>query len=115
MVQGCIATEFKVTTFDINDDITNKNIVVSLSVKDDNYKGEWQEGVNYVEGDIVKFDGEYYKYNETPISTSRSSLLKRTEVNFNEWKYKESASNYALPGRSPERLVGVYIERTRCV
>ena len=115
MVQGCIATEFKVTTFDINDDITNKNIVVSLSVKDDNYKGEWQEGVNYVEGDIVKFDGEYYKYNETPISTSRSSLLKRTEVNFNEWKYKESASKYALPGRSPERLVGVYIERTKAV
>ena len=41
MLQGCISTQFNLTTFDYDTDITGQDIIATLSVKDDSYKGEW--------------------------------------------------------------------------
>ena len=64
MLQGCISTQFNLTTFDYDTDITGQDIIATLSVKDDSYKGEWVKGKNYKSGDIVKFDQEYYMYSD---------------------------------------------------
>lgn len=65
-VGGCNASQFEITIFDIKQDITNKKIIVTLSCKDPNYKGEWSTGTDYQEGDIVKTDSGYFEYIQDP-------------------------------------------------
>ena len=106
-VQGCNATQLKITTFDITKDLTGKNIIVTLSLKDDNYKGEWQNTCEYTEGDIVKFDEKYYEYVATPPE-GYSEYTKRNILNLSSlWKKQDD--KYSLEGRSPEGLKGIKI------
>lgn len=63
-VGGCNASQFEVTVFDIPEDITNKNIIVTLSCKDPSFKGEYADGEKYDADDIVRRDGRYYQFYE---------------------------------------------------
>lgn len=109
---GCNSSMFEITTFGILRDLTNKNIIVSLSVKDENYKGEWNYDADYSEGDIVKFDGFYYQYLFTP-SQEDSGEKKRINVPFSDWEINEQKTQYNLSGRSPERLKGFRIDSNK--
>ena len=92
MLQGCISTQFNLTTFDYDTDITGQDIIATLSVKDDSYKGEWVKGTNYKSGDIVKFDQEYYIYSDD-VSDEKTENIKRTKVSSSYIVYNELIRN----------------------
>lgn len=106
-VGGCNSTEFEITTFDIQQDITNKNIVVSLSVKDENFKGEWSSDNNYVEGDIVKFDQQYYEYIKTP-STDYTDFCERLVFDSSKW-YSPASHVISVSRQESDNLHGVVV------
>lgn len=106
-VGGCNSTEFEITTFDIQQDITNKNIIVTLSVKDENFKGEWTLDNNYVEGDIVKFDQQYYKYMETP-SLECSEICERLVFDSSRW-FSPTSHVISVSKQENDKLHGVVV------
>ena len=108
MLQGCISTQFNLTTFDYDTDITGQDIIATLSVKDDSYKGEWVKGTNYKSGDIVKFDQEYYIYSDD-VSDEKTENIKRTKVSSSYIVYNETDKKYNIFGREPDNFVGIRI------
>ena len=108
MLQGCISTQFNLTTFDYDTDITGQDIIATLSVKDDSYKGEWVKGTNYKSGDIVKFDQEYYMYSDD-VSDEKTENIKRTKVSSSYIVYNETDKKYNIFGREPDNFVGIRI------
>lgn len=106
-VQGCNAAQFKITTFDITEDLTNKNIIVTLSIKDEHYKGVWQKDGNYAENDIVKFDDHFYEYAATPPD-NESEYIKRDILDLSAL-WKEQENKYTTDGRFAEGLKGIKI------
>lgn len=108
-VGGCNSTQFEITTFDIQEDITNKNIVVSLSARDDNYKGEWNYDEEYSKGDIVKFNNSYYEYFSTPPSDDRGKL-KRINVPPSEWTVSSDKKTYRTKFFTPDNFIGIRID-----
>ncbi len=106
-VGGCNSTEFEITTFDIQQDITNKNIIVSLSVKDENYKGEWTLDNNYVEGDIVKFDQQYYEYIKTP-SSDYTDFCEHLLFDSSKW-YSPASHVISVSRQESDNLHGVVV------
>lgn len=106
-VGGCNSTEFEITTFDIQQDITNKNIIVSLSVKDENFKGEWSSDNNYVEGDIVKFDQQYYEYIKTP-SSDNTDFCERLLFDSSKW-YSPTSHVIGISKQESDSLHGVVV------
>lgn len=108
MLQGCISTQFNLTTFDYDTDITGQDIIATLSVKDDSYKGEWVKGTNYKSGDIVKFDQEYYIYSDD-VSDEKTENIKRTKVSSSYIVYNETDKKYNIFGREPDNFIGIRI------
>ena len=108
MLQGCISTQFNLTTFDYDTDITGQDIIATLSVKDDSYKGDWVKGTNYKSGDIVKFDQEYYMYSDD-VSDEKTENIKRTKVSSSYIVYNETDKKYNIFGREPDNFVGIRI------
>lgn len=108
MLQGCISTQFNLTTFDYDTDITGQDIIATLSVKDDSYKGEWVKGTNYKSGDIVKFDQEYYMYSDD-VSDEKTENIKRTKVSSSYIVYNETDKKYNIFGREPDNFIGIRI------
>lgn len=75
-VQGCNASQFEITTFDIQTDLTGKDIVVYLSVRDTNYRYNWVSGAQYSVGNIVKYNGKYYQCYEDYVGTDTTNEVK---------------------------------------
>ena len=94
-VEGCNSMQFEITTFDIQKDLTRKNIEVSLSVKDENYKGEWTGSIvngipTYKVGNIVKYNGKYYQcyQNYVPVnSTDKENSISYRTMNAKQCMY----------------------------
>ena len=63
IVGGCNSSQFEITVADIDEDLTNKMIKVTISLKDPHYRGFFGDlSKEYNEGDVVKsVSGEYYE------------------------------------------------------
>lgn len=110
---GCNATIFEITTLDISTDLTGKNIVVTQSLRDEHYKGDWNYESEYSQGDIVKFNECYYKYFTTPPSDA-SEWIKRVAVPHSDWNSRNisGAPVYVIqtPTVALENLAGFRFE-----
>lgn len=58
---GCNSSQFEIVVGDVNEDLTGKKINVTLSCKDPDYRGAWQENSIYVVGSVVKNEDLYYE------------------------------------------------------
>lgn len=107
-VQGCISSEFKITTFDYNEDITGKDILVTLSCKDEHFKGNWSSAKKYSENDVVKFDGNYYMYVDEPDG-SRSNLTGKELILRSDIVAKDD-TEYRILDRPCSNLKGILLK-----
>lgn len=107
-IQGCISREFKITTFDYNEDITGKDILVTLSCKDEHFKGNWSSAKKYSENDVVKFDGNYYMYVDEPDG-SRSNLTGKELILRSDIVAKDD-TEYRILDRPCSNLKGILLK-----
>jgi len=59
---GCNASQFELTVMDIQQDLSDKDIMVTMSLKDPGYVGEFVNGKNYSENEVVLIENEYYRF-----------------------------------------------------
>lgn len=59
---GCNAAQFELTVLDVEEDLSDKDIVVNISVKDPHYKGFYVNGRAYKENDVVIQSRNYYSF-----------------------------------------------------
>lgn len=60
---GCNAAQFELTVMDIQQELLDKNIRVTMSCKDPNFKNDYVNGMAYKENDVVIQDGNYCRFN----------------------------------------------------
>lgn len=58
---GCNSSQFEITVADIEEDLKGRKINVTLSCKDPDYRGAWQENSIYAVGSVVKNEDSYYE------------------------------------------------------
>lgn len=107
-IQGCISSEFRTTTFDYNEDITGKDILVTLSCKDEHFRGDWSSAKKYSENDVVKFDGNYYMYVDEPDG-SRSNLTGKELILRSDIVAKDD-TEYRILDRPCSNLKGILLK-----
>lgn len=107
-IQGCISREFKITTFDYNEDIAGKDILATLSCKDEHFKGDWSSAKKYFENDIVRFDGNYYMYVDEP-DDSRSNLTGKELILRSDIVAKDD-TEYRILDRPCSNLKGILLK-----
>lgn len=59
---GCNASQFEIMVYDIQNELKDKDIIVTMDVKDKNFKGPHVIGSDYNVDDVVKYNGDYYRY-----------------------------------------------------
>lgn len=75
---GCNASQFEIMVFDIQEELKDKNIVVTMDIKDRNYKGAHQIETDYVADNVVKYNGEYYKYFRDTVGEYTEKTIRRS-------------------------------------
>ena len=117
-VQGCNASQFEITTFDIQTDLTDKDIVVYLSVRDTNYRYNWVSGAQYSVGNIVKYNGKYYQCYEDYVGTDTTNeerlVTNKSSFNLKNYQYRGQITEdlKSLKIVVPYLLEGTYIQLT---